>query len=417
MSCNLNLQRDSKIFYSTVDIDSGAAVTAMTPANTWEVEVLAGYAVSQSAATQDITTLESGLTPDRSVKRFNTTFNPVEWNFQCYLRPTNAESSVDLSSEGNVKPVADWFMWQAALNNTAPATGTSEQSAWENNGVYTTAVRAAAANIAQHNPNFAVAQENHLYIKMDNVFYQVANAAINEGSVDAAIDSIATTTWSGFGTDLIELTGTKRNNAVSVFGGVLNDGSEVVANSNVTNLSNAASFHTWSSYNVSSSVTTSRFIKNRLSTVELHHTPEGSSDVSYTFPVTSLSWTINNNITYLIPEELNTLNVPIGNFAGSRTITGSLSAYLRHGDNESARFLREIVNDSRVSHSTAANANLKIGGDTGPAVAFYHPSVQFDFPTHAVEDVISVQVSFQAQEPSTSCGNGGEFDIYVDHGS
>jgi len=416
MSCNLNLQRDSKIFYSTVDIDSGAAVTAMTPSNTCEIEVLAGYAVSQSATTQDITTLESGLTPDRSVKRYNTAFNPAEWNFQCYLRPTNAEDGTDVSSTGNVKPVADWFMWQAALNNTAPASGTAERSAWQDTAKYTTALRAASANTSSHNPNFAVAQENHLYIKMDNVFYQIANAAINEASVDAAIDSIATTTWSGFGTDLIELTGVKRNNAVSVFGGVLNDGTSVSANGNVANLSNAASFHSWSSYNVAGSITTSRFIKNRLSTVELHHTPEGGADVSYTFPVTSLSWTINNNITYLTPEELNTLNVPIGNFAGSRTVTGSLSAYLRHGDNESARFLREIVNDSRVSHSSGANANLKVGGATGPYVAFYHPSVQYDFPTHAIEDVISIQVAFQAQEPEASCGNGGEFDIYVDHG-
>ena len=72
MATALNLQRNSEVYMSTVDLDGGAASTAMTPRNTWRVEVLAGYAASQSSATQDITSLESGLNPDRSTQRFNT---------------------------------------------------------------------------------------------------------------------------------------------------------------------------------------------------------------------------------------------------------------------------------------------------------------------------------------------------------
>ena len=41
-------------------------------------------------------------------------------------------------------------------------------------------------------------------------------------------------TWSGFGTTMKELTGTPRDDAVSVFGGVLNSGSSVTANSDAT---------------------------------------------------------------------------------------------------------------------------------------------------------------------------------------
>ena len=77
---SLNLQRNSEVFFSTIDLINGAEVTAMTPSNTWKLEVLAGFAVTSSAATQDITSLESGTSPDRSQQRFNTAINPVDWN-------------------------------------------------------------------------------------------------------------------------------------------------------------------------------------------------------------------------------------------------------------------------------------------------------------------------------------------------
>ena len=234
---SLNLQRNTKIFYSTVDLNGGAAATAMSPANTWQVEVLAGYAFSQSAATQDITSLESGTSPDRSQQRFNTAINPVDWNFQAYLKPTRATSingaaTTNLLENGNATPVADWFLWQALLSATAPADGTKMQSAWQ--GTADTSIakwenrnRAASSNVAACNPNFATATEAHLYMKVDNVVYQLANAAVNQASIDAAIDGIATTTWTGFATNLVELTGAPRNVAINVFGRVLNNGTSV----------------------------------------------------------------------------------------------------------------------------------------------------------------------------------------------
>ena len=69
-----------------------------------------------------------------------------------------------------------------------------------------------------------------IYFKLDNVIYQVSNATVNQATVDAGIEEIATTTWAGFGTTLKELTGSARDVAVSVFGGILNNGSTVTAN-------------------------------------------------------------------------------------------------------------------------------------------------------------------------------------------
>ena len=127
---SLNLQRNSEVFFSTVDIINGAGSTDIKPNNTWKLEVLAGFAVTSSAATQDITSLESGTDPDRSQQRCNTAINPVDWNFQTYLRPTGAETgaaenttTAATNQSGNVKPLADWFMWQSLVSNTKPATG------------------------------------------------------------------------------------------------------------------------------------------------------------------------------------------------------------------------------------------------------------------------------------------------------
>jgi len=416
MAAQLNLQRNTKVFISTVDLANGAAVTSMKPANTWQVEILAGYAVSQSAATQDITSLESGLTPDRSQQRFNTAINPVDWNFQAYLKPTGmtkTSGSSNKHASGNSMPVADWFMWQGLMSNTSWASGAEIHSSWQTDGKFSLAERAAASNVFAHNSNFAVAPEYHLYVKMDNVVYQISNAAVNQGTIDAAVDGIATTTWTGFGTNLVELRSDARDNAISVFGGIANDGSTVAANSNAYETTAEASYHPWNSYNVSGSISTASFIKNRLSSISIQHAPSAvGAGVTFTFPVTALSFDYNNNISYLTPEELASLNAPIGQFAGARAISGSLSAYLRGGSSDSAQFLKQIVEDTRTSSSVTSNANLKIGGATAPFVALDMPAVQFEIPTHSIDDVIGVSVNFLAQE--TNKGTGDELTIIVE---
>lgn len=417
---SLNLQRNSEVFFSTVDLVNGGAVTNMTPSNTWKLEVLAGFAVTSSSATQDITSLESGLSPDRSQQRFNTAINPVDWNFQVYLRPTGVQTgsvanttAAATNASGNVKPTADWFMWQALVSNTAPATGATEQSVWETGGKLRTVNVAASTGSHSTRSNFATAQENHLYFKLDNVIYQVANAAVNQATVDAGIEEIATVTWTGNGTVMRELVGTPRNNAVSVFGGILNSGVPVTANASAATLSLEATYHPYNQMNVAGSIGTNSFIKNRLSAIQFRHAPSAEeAGVTYTFPVTALSFDYTNNITYLTPEELSSLNEPIGQFTGARAVMGSATMYLRAGDSQSSQFLRNISQDSRTSSSATSNANLIIGGATAPYVAFSMPAVQFEFPQVAVEDVLSISVNFMAQEPIATKGNGGEVTIF-----
>ena len=420
----LNLQRNSEVFFSTIDLAGGAAATAMTHNNTWKVEVLAGFALTSSSATTDITSLESGTAPDRSQQRFNTAINPVDWNFQTYLRPTGCELFTGLtstnarsSSSGNVMPVADWFMWQSLITDTKPASGADLRSGWETGGKLQSKTVAAAAGKAATSTNFSSAAENHIYFKLDNVVYQVGNATVNQATVDAGIEEVATTTWAGFGTDLKELTGAARDKAISVFGGTLNSGATATANSNasvVDSTSVAQSYHPYGTMNVATTIGTNAFIKNRLSSIEFHHKASASaSDEKFTFPVTALSFDYNNNITYLTPEELSTLNTPIGQFTGTRAVSGSATMYLRTGDLESAGFLRNISQDARTSSAQTSNANLIIGGTTAPYVAFQMDAVQFDFPALATEDVISMSVNFVAQETTANRGDGGEVTIFA----
>mgnify|MGYP001428280351 CR=1 FL=1 len=426
---SLNLQRNSEVFLSTKDIINGAAAADLRPTNTWKLEVLAGFAMTSSSATQDITSLESGTDPDRSQQRFNTAINPVDWNFQTYLRPTGVETgaagngtTAATNQTGNVKPLADWFMWQSMVSNTkvvaTDADGLHERSVWQTGGKLQTTNVAAATGSHSSRSNFSTAVENHLYFKLDNVIYQVSNATVNQATVDAGIEEIATTTWTGNGTTLRELTGNPRNVAVSVFGGVLNNGSTITANSNITKLSHTATqlaaYHPYNQMNVAGATGTNAFIKNRLSQIEFHHKATASAaDEKFTFPVTALSFDYNNNNTYLTPEEISALNEPIGQFTGTRAVTGSATMYLRAGELESSGFLRNILNDSRTSSAQTSNANLIIGGATAPYVAFQLDACQFEFPQVQTEDVVSMTVNFVGQEPTATKGDGGEVTIFA----
>jgi hypothetical protein len=426
---SLNLQRNSEVFYSTVDLINGAAVTSMNNENTWKLEVLAGFAVSSTAATQDITSLESGTTPDRSQQRFNTAINPVDWNLQVYLRPTGVNSGATAggtgagtNQTGNVVPLADWYMWQALVSNTSPSSGSAYQSVWKSTGgnagkLITTNVAATSGSHSSRT-NFSTALENHMYFKLDNVIYQVSNATVNQATVDAGIEEIAMVTWAGFGTTMKELTGSPRDNAIACFGGVLNSGTTVTANSNVAEMTanTGPAYMPFNQMNVAGTIGTNSFIKNRLSQIEFHHKASaGASDEKFVFPVTALTFDYNNNITYLTPEEMATLNEPIGQFTGTRAVTGSATMYLRTGDLESAGFLRNISEDSRTQSAQTSNANLIIGGATSgdPQVAFQLDACQFEFPAVATEDVISMSINFVAQEPTASKGDGGEVQIFA----
>ena len=310
-------------------------------------------------------------------------------------------------------------MWQALTSSTlaaqkrqVAANQVAEQSIWQTGGTLVTKTIAAGTRIHASSSNFAIAPEYFMYFKLDNVVYQVDKATVNSASVDAGIEDIAAVTWSGFGTVMKELVGAPRDIAIATFGGIKNSGAVATANSNAHALTAASAYHPFNTMNVAGTVTTNAFIKNRLSAIEFHHKASATaSDEKFTFPVTSMNIEYTNNITYLTPEQISALNEPIGQFSGTRSVTGTTTMYLRTGDLESAGFLRNISEDARTNSAQTSNANVIIGGATAPYVAFQMDAAQFSFPAVQTEDVISMSVDFMAQETTANKGSGGEVTI------
>ena len=76
---------------------------------------------------------------------------------------------------------------------------------------------------------------------------------------------------------------------------------------------------------------TNTFIRNRLTQLLVS---DNSNDVSafpsgsYNLTLTGGNITISNNISYLVPEELGSVNVPIEHVTGGRTVNGNFTCYL-----------------------------------------------------------------------------------------
>ena len=126
-------------------------------------------------------------------------------------------------------------------------------------------------------------------------------------------------------------------------------------------------------------------------------TYEYDGSINYCIALTGGSITIENNITYLTPEELAIVNKPIGSFAGTRSITGNVTCYLNSGTQNSARMLGDLAEFNEViQHRFFIEVALG-GRENAPYAKFVIPNGHVSIPSLNVEDVISLDVSFTAQ--------------------
>ena len=113
-------------------------------------------------------------------------------------------------------------------------------------------------------------------------------------------------------------------------------------------------------------------------------------------PITGGSLTIENNITYLVPEELGKVNLPIGSFTGTRAISGSLTAYLNTGAGNTGGLLADLVADTTtITHDFEITISMG-GAANAPKVDFILPSAHLVIPSINVEDVISTEIGYTA---------------------
>jgi hypothetical protein len=260
--------------------------------------------------------------------------------------------------------------------NPSTTTGTiyfSKQSALLRNAVAGTEAAHVMATVGLSGKNQL--QKFGLVVIVDQATYIIDNAALDQAIIDFGIDGIASVEWTGKGTVLRVLaTGT---GIAGTFGGSLT-GSYTAA--------------------AGPTVSAGNFITKKLSTATLASTfrGKGTSAKVYTVAITGGTVTIANNITYVTPDSLGVVNVPIGYFTGTRAISGSITAYLKTGaGNTTNTLLTDLL---AANAETKYFLELQLGGaNNSVKVEFEFPTVTLQVPTVDVKDVVSTSISFVAQ--------------------
>lgn len=354
---SFNLIRNARVFFTT-NVDSQGAVkaTGSTDSNTFEIQVQDGFTFSQNTTSETVTLTEAGATPVRGQRMFNTALEPVDFSFSTYMRPRDAGVNID-AEEG--------VLWNAMFSNTA-------SGAWTPGTTKATLVTTAS--------------DKHQLLKfgliviLDGITFLIDDCVLDTATVDFGLDAIASIAWTGKGAKLRQ-----------------------VANPTFT----TATGNTWTAGGTLAGtflakVTTAPYIANKLSTVTLDNTI-GSGGTQYTVALTGGSLTISNNITYLTPNNLGTVNQPAVYFTGTRSITGTLNAYLRTGSALTGGLLSDMLTNSTTSTSPAYDLKISVGGSASATrVDFTMPGVSLNIPAVNVEQVVSTAITFTAQATASS---------------
>jgi hypothetical protein len=428
----LNLSRNTKVYFTTnVAANTGVvASSGFTNSNTWEIAVLDGYKFSQATNQQTIQANEAGVTPSRGQRSFNTELAPVDWNFATYIRPElsggkvictekylwnalNGSKAISTSTNITVTGIsrtatttglctatgAAGFGSQFAVNDYVNFIGTSVAAfdgtfkvlstasttiTFTNPYLKTTDAVTATGGVAgtgqwfegstaysvitTANSNSNSLQLCGLVFRVDNIFYAVDNAVIDKADIDFGIDAIAQVAWSGKGSQVRDLA--------------------ITSAALITSTGFAA---------ITAPSTTAKFITNKLSTLTVVQGFDGTG-TSYTIPITGGNVSISNNITYLTPQVLGTVNIPIGYSLGARSVSGTINAYLKTGTNESSTLLKDILTGAGSSTENTYSVTMDIGGITNTVkVSLDMPATMLQVPTVDVQDIVSTSINFTAQ--------------------
>ena len=166
---------------------------------------------------------------------------------------------------------------------------------------------------------------------------------------------------------------------------------------------------------------TDNFIRNRLTVLDvapnLSASGQSGLEAAYSMTLTGGSVTFSNNITYITPEELGTVNVPVGHVTGTRSISGSFTCYLNRdsvytNDDISANFFEDMKGIYSVI-TNDVGLTFKVGGATGtPRFEIDLPTCHVEIPSHSIDDVISLETNFQALPSSITSADDAAL-IYV----
>ena len=367
----LYFNRDTKVYVQ---------LTA-SPSNWWEVPVLDGFSFSQSTNSSEITLQEmesSAGTSRRGRKMFNDSLAPVEWSFSTYVRPFQANPSFGTGAANNQNDIhaVEEILW--ALFNGPATYGTP--ATYDFPGFTRNASSLAIDFSTANKSSLGTA---NIYFAMNSStaqIYKLTKAVVNEATIDFDIDGIATIQWSGFA-QFVEGTGVSLPS-----GNPISEGKD----------------------------DTEAFIRNRLAQLSItaasanqaiFNGAGGSSSPNgvYNLTLTGGSITMTNNMTYLVPEELGIVNIPLNHVTGNRSISGSFNCYLNLDDSSNLGTSTDFYGDmvSAAARQLTVNSfdtTLKIGGTTAstPRLHIQMPQAHFEIPSHSIEDVIGLETNFHA---------------------
>lgn len=274
--------------------------------------------------------------------------------------------------------------------------------------------------------------ECNLYFVMETsatnpMVYKLQNAAFNEASLDFEVDGIATINWSGFAKNIIDMqSSTTAGSTVTVQANKTISGrtaGDVILDSSDGLKLGVAQSATTANFAKDTGVdSTATFIRNRLtqllvSTTDTTAFPNASiagGTGSYSLTLTGGNITISNNISYLVPEELGAVNIPIEHVTGGRTASGSFTCYLTFDADKQGTSvdlfndmtapgaglgLEKVVNDFAVT--------FQVGGAVSgqPRLDVTIPKCHINVPAHSIEDVISVETNFAAYTDEFNVAN------------
>ena len=409
MAEQLYFSRDSKCY---IEFDSVV----------WEVPVLDGFSFSQANNSSEITLSEmesSGGVSRRGRRAFNDSLAPGEWSISTYVRPFTSAGSGTGAADGAAEVHAVEEVLWALMAGADNYDGTTYDFDRGGSNVITPAGSSSVVSFDQSNKS-TLGTANIYFVLGDSSrsVIKLKDAVVNEASVDFEIDGIATINWSGQCSEVIDFTGsTHEDNTLPANGDTTQDGSTIAvgdvwldANDShrlyvMTNVGTGTEAAT--SYVNEKITETSNFIRNRLTTLTITPTtqdPDGDSvnelQSSYNLTLTGGNITISNNITYITPEELGIVNVPVGHVTGGRAVSGSFTCYLTRDtstfdSNLSRDFFEDLRNISNVVTNSFALV-FKIGGGSGNRLEFNCATAHIEIPTHSIEDVISLETNFMA---------------------
>ena len=391
--------RDTKVFMSW-SYDGSAAKTAL-----YEIPVLDGFSFSQGTNTSEVTLSEAANSTGGSKRgraMFTDSFAPAEWSFSTYMRPTvsgtgSATTATDGVTNGQHGGNADKFaiegpLWAAMSANT-----------------YDRATGASSADKSDYEPNvFNFANSNQVTLGVFDLFfvlgaskdsegntyttgtdgvtvYKLANCSVGSASIDFDIEGLAQIAWSGNGQSIeevasLETRATDSGNSITgtTTLGIVNEGISSTSNYIRQKLTDLAI-----TFDHSASTGT-------LGALAV----DGSNDVTYNVTLTGGNITIENNLTYLTPETLGSVNVPLGHVMGTRSVSGNFTCYLNDTANSSLD-LFERLQESRGVITNAFDLAFSIGGSGNtPRCTVDIDKAHLELPSHSFEDVVSVDVAF-----------------------